>query len=104
MDSHIGLPEYLSEHSKVLIETPARIVAIIVVAVIVRLILHRMINRLARPVENGSVPRILRPLREKRGANAILSSTGLLSERRAQRAATVASRCGTSPAIESRSR
>ncbi|HEY7047535.1 MAG TPA: mechanosensitive ion channel domain-containing protein [Jatrophihabitantaceae bacterium] len=91
MDSHIGLPEYLSEHSKVLIETPARIVAIIVVAVIVRFILHRMINRLARPVENGSVPRILRPLREKRGGNAILLSTGLLSERRAQRAATVAS-------------
>jgi len=33
----------------------------------------------------------LRPLREKRGGNAILQSTGLLSERRTQRAATIAS-------------
>ena len=88
---HIGLPEYLHEHSQVLIEKPIRIVSIIVVALIVRFILHRMINRLARPVESGGVPRILRPLREKRGGNAILASTGFLSDRRAQRAATVAS-------------
>ena len=45
---HIGLPEYLHEHSQVLIEKPIRIVSIIVVALIVRFILHRMINRLAR--------------------------------------------------------
>jgi moderate conductance mechanosensitive channel len=91
VDSHLALPEYLSEHSRVLIEAPARILAIIVVALLLRLILHRMINRLTRPVERGGVPRILRPLREKPGANAILHSTGLLSERRTQRAATIAS-------------
>ena len=91
MDSHIALPKYLHEHSKALIETPARILAIIVVALILRLILHRMINRLARPAERAGLPRILRPLREKRGGNAILESTGLLSERRTQRAATIAS-------------
>ncbi len=91
MDSHLALPQYLSDHSKALIETPARILAIIVVAFIVRWILHRMINRLTRPVERGGLPRILRPLREKPGTNAILQSTGLLSERRTQRAATIAS-------------
>ncbi len=91
MDSHIALPRYLHEHSKVLIETPARILAIIVMALIIRLILHRMINRLARPAERDGLPRVLRPLREKRGTNAILQSTGLLSERRTQRAATIAS-------------
>jgi len=91
VDSHIALPKYLHEHSKALIETPARILAIIVVALILRLILHRMINRLARPAERAGLPRILRPLREKRGGNAILESTGLLSERRTQRAATIAS-------------
>jgi moderate conductance mechanosensitive channel len=91
VDSHLALPEYLHEHSKVLIETPARILGIIVVAFLLRLILHRMINRLARPAERGGLPRILRPLREKPGANAILQSTGLLSERRTQRAATIAS-------------
>jgi len=91
VDRHVALPKYLHEHSKVLIETPARILAIIVVALILRFVLHRMINRLARPVENGGLPRLLRPLREKRGGTAILESTGLLSERRTQRAATIAS-------------
>jgi small conductance mechanosensitive channel len=91
VDNHSGLPKYLHEHSKVLIETPARILAIIVIALLVRLILHRMINRLAGPVKSGGLPRILSPLREKRGGNAILQSTGLLSERRTQRAATIAS-------------
>jgi small-conductance mechanosensitive channel len=91
VDSHLALPQYVEDHSKALIETPLRILAIIVVALIIRLILHRMINRLARPVERGGLPRILRPLREKPGANAILQSTGLLSERRSQRAATIAS-------------
>ena len=91
VNSHLVLPEYVNEHSKALIETPARILAIIIVALIVRWILHRMINRLTRPVERGGLPRILRPLREKPGANAILQSTGLLSERRTQRAAAIAS-------------
>jgi len=91
VDSHLALPKYLHEHSKALIETPARILAIIVVALILRLIVHRMINRLARPAERAGLPRILRPLREKRGGNAILESTGLLSERRTQRAAAIAS-------------
>jgi moderate conductance mechanosensitive channel len=89
--NHLALPEYLHEHGATLIETSARILGIIVVAVLLRWILHRMINRLTRPVERGGLPRILRPLREKPGANAILQSTGLLSERRTQRAATIAS-------------
>jgi small conductance mechanosensitive channel len=91
VDSRVALPKYLHEHSKVLIETPARILAIIVVALILRFVLHRMINRLARPVGTGGVPRMLGPLREKPATAAFLESTGLLSERRAQRAATIAS-------------
>jgi small conductance mechanosensitive channel len=87
----VGLPEFLHEHSIVLIEKPSRILAIIVVAVILRLILHRMINRLVRPVERGGLPRILRPLRDRRGGNAILQSAGLLSERRTQRTSAIAS-------------
>src|SRR6266487_4443470 len=85
------LPHYLHEHSKVLIQTPIRIVLIIIVALIVRAILHRFINRLTRPVGGGAVHRLLRPLREKVDTTALLESAGLLSERRTQRAATVAS-------------
>jgi small-conductance mechanosensitive channel len=87
----LGLPKYVHEHSRVLIEIPIRIVAIILVALIIRAILHRMINRAVRPIHVGDVPRILRPFKERVGNSALLESTGLLSERRTQRAATIGS-------------
>jgi small conductance mechanosensitive channel len=86
-----GLPDWVDKHRHILIYTPIRIVIIVVVALIIRVLLHRAINRLVRPVREGQVPRILRPLRDKAVATAVLGSTGLLSERRAQRAATVGS-------------
>ena len=91
MSAVTRLPHYIHEHSKVLIETPIRILLIIIGALILRAILHRMINRLTRPVHSGALPRLLRPLREKVDTTALLESAGLLSERRTQRAATVAS-------------
>ncbi len=91
MSAPTRLPPFLHEHSKVLIETPIRILLIIIVAVLVRAILHRLINRLTHPVRGGTLPRLLRPLREKVDTTALLESAGLLSERRQQRAATVAS-------------
>ena len=91
MSAVTGLPDYIHDHSKVLIETPIRIVLIIVGALLLRAVLHRMINRLARPARGGAPPRLLRPLREKVDTTALLESAGLLSERRTQRAATVAS-------------
>lgn len=91
MSAVTRLPDYIHEHSKVLIETPIRILLIIIGALILRAILHRMINRLTRPVHGGALPRLLRPLREKVDTTALLESAGLLSERRTQRAATVAS-------------
>jgi moderate conductance mechanosensitive channel len=87
----LALPKYVHEHSRVLIEVPIRIVAIIVVALIIRAILHRMINRAVRPLRTGDMPRILRPFKERVGTSALLESTGLLSERRSQRAATIGS-------------
>ena len=74
-----------------LIEIPIRIVSIIVVSLIMRAILHRMINRVVRPVHVGDVPRILRPFKERVEGSGLLESTGLLSERRSQRAATIGS-------------
>jgi moderate conductance mechanosensitive channel len=86
-----ALPKYVHEHSRVLIEIPIRIAVIIVVALIIRAILHRMIKRAVRPMQVGGVPRILRPFKERVGSSVLLESTGLLSERRAQRAATIGS-------------
>ncbi|MDQ6851413.1 MAG: mechanosensitive ion channel family protein [Actinomycetota bacterium] len=85
------LPSYVSDHSHWLIEVPIRIVVVILVALIVRAVLHRMITRLVRPGHVGEVPRILRPFRERVQNSAFLESTGLLSERRTQRAATIGS-------------
>jgi small conductance mechanosensitive channel len=85
------LPSYVHEHSKWIIEIPVRIIVIILVTLLVRIILHRIINRLVRPVHAGDIPRILRPLAERAHGSSLLESTGLLSERRTQRAATIGS-------------
>jgi small-conductance mechanosensitive channel len=87
----LQLPQYVHQHSKWIIEIPVRILVIIVVALILRYVLLRMINRLVRPVHVGEVPRILRPFAERAERSAFLESTGLLSERREQRAATIGS-------------
>jgi small-conductance mechanosensitive channel len=84
-----GLPKYFHEHSKAFVETPIRVVVIIVVAIVIRALLHRTIERLVRPVEVGKVPRVLSPFRER--GSTLLTNAGLLSERRVQRAATIAS-------------
>jgi small-conductance mechanosensitive channel len=84
-----GLPSYFHEHTKVLVQTPLRIVLIIVVALVLRSLLHRMINRLVRPIEDGAMPKILSPLKER--GDTILATAGLLSQRRRQRAGALGS-------------
>ncbi len=81
---------FFQRHSEVLIETPIRVVAIIVVGLIIRKIAHRTIDRAVRPVR-GETPRLLRPFRERIQHSNFLESSGLLSERRQQRAATLGS-------------
>lgn len=84
-------PEYVDEHSKWIIEVPARILAIILLSLLLRVVLHRMIDRATRPKKRGELPQILRPFQERAQSSALLRDSGLLSERRAQRAATVGS-------------
>jgi small conductance mechanosensitive channel len=86
-----ALPKYVQEHSRWIIEIPVRILVIIIVSIVLRAVLHRAITRLVRPLHIGEVPRILRPFKEHVENSALLGSTGLLSERRAQRAATIGS-------------
>ncbi|HJQ42825.1 MAG TPA: mechanosensitive ion channel domain-containing protein [Jatrophihabitantaceae bacterium] len=86
-----ALPKYVEDHSRWIIEIPVRILVIIVVTLVLRFFLHRLINRLVRPVHIGEVPRILRPFKERAENSALFEATGLMSERRAQRAATVGS-------------
>lgn len=86
-----GLPKFIEDHKDWVIEIPARILVIIVVALIIRSVLRRMIDRLVRPVRGGDVPRILRPFKDRIENSSFLESTGLMSERRAQRATTIGS-------------
>ena len=85
-----ALPKFWHEHSRVLIEIPIRIVAIILVSLIIRAVLKRVIDRAVRPVR-GETPRILRPFKERLEGSSFLESAGLVSERRSQRAATLGS-------------
>jgi moderate conductance mechanosensitive channel len=65
------------------------IILIAVVAAIVRWLVHRAISRVTEGNGDIKVPTILRPLRER--APEALQATGLLSERRRQRARTIGS-------------
>ena len=89
---HALLPKLLRDHSAVLIETPLRILAIVVGALIIRAVVRRLIERIMRPAVDGAhVPQALRPLRDRIQDSGLLESTGLISERRRQRAATLSS-------------
>jgi small conductance mechanosensitive channel len=82
---------YVHDHSQWIIEKPIRILVIIVVAFLIRALLHRAITKAVRPVEVGAVPRILRPFKDRMENSAILEATGIVSARRNQRAATIGS-------------
>jgi small-conductance mechanosensitive channel len=70
-----------------LANAPLRILFILLVTFAVRYVARRTIDRLARGAGNGKTPKLLRPLKE-RAPQAI---GALVSERRQQRAQTIAS-------------
>ena len=72
-----------------LVGTPLRIAAILVGALVLRFLLHRVINGLAARAGSGEPPKRL--LGSRRAARVVVGSTGLFTERRAQRAQTLAS-------------
>ncbi len=75
-----------------LLARPVLIVLIVLAAFLVRYLLHKLINRVTRIDANGldgKVPAILRPFSER--ASAALHATGLISERRRQRAGALGS-------------
>ena len=87
----VKLPQYVHDHSKWIIEIPIRVLVIILISLLVRALLHRSIDKLVRPVTDGEVPAILRPFKERVENSGLFESTGLVSQRRAQRAATLGS-------------
>ena len=81
--------DLLSRYADAVVGTGLRILLIIVLAVLVRLMVHRTINRLTQVTAEGPPPGLLRPLRER--APESWRGTGMLGQRRSQRARTIGS-------------
>jgi small-conductance mechanosensitive channel len=79
--------EWLASSADWLVAKPLTILFILLVAVVIRAVARRLIDRLARANSGGKLPAMLRPLKER--APQALGT--ILSERRAQRAKTIGS-------------
>ncbi len=78
---------WLAESADWLVAKPTAIIVIVLLAVVLRFLIHRVIRRLAHRAAEGTVPGVLA---KGRGGKLIDQST-ILSERRKQRAETMAS-------------
>lgn len=82
---------YLSDNQEILLKRPARILLIILTGLVVRFVLHRIIDRLTKLPESGALPAVFRVLTGNAAGSAILQATAINTERVRQRAATVRS-------------
>jgi small conductance mechanosensitive channel len=84
---------WLAASSEWLLVRPFQIILILVVALLIRWLVHRMIKRFTRTRDSRTAPALLRPLAEKM-PNALIDTSGTsgtLTERRRQRAGTIGS-------------
>src|SRR4051794_41248622 len=81
--------DWLAANADALIATPAKILLIVALAVVVRLLLHRGIRRLTDRTATGAVPTILRPLRNRVPAHRDAGEQ--ITQRRTQRAEAIGS-------------
>ena len=82
--------DWLAANADALIEKPATILLIVVLAAVVRLMLHRGIRRLIDRTATGAVPTVLRPWRN-RARQADRDGLVLSVARRSQRAEAIGS-------------
>jgi moderate conductance mechanosensitive channel len=80
--------QWLGAASDWLIARPLHIAGLIVLAFVLRWVLHKLIDRLTRRAAEGSVPGIIQ---RGKARQSILAGSPLASERRQQRAATMGS-------------
>lgn len=74
-----------------LIHKPIAIAVIVIIALVLRLLIHRSINRLTREPDPTKPPRLLRPLRERAPKVVRGLNDATVRERRNQRAKTIGS-------------
>ena len=86
----IDLHQWLDDHGGTLAAHGTRVLLILVLALVVRGLMHRAVSRIVRTAVQGSVPGMLRPLRD-RTRGTVFEPAALLSARRQQRAETLGS-------------
>lgn len=89
--SRNGLSRFVHDHGDVVVVAPLRVLLIVVVALVVRAVAHRAIDRFINTTADSLVPRALNPLRERIAVAALMENSLLASERRRQRADTIGS-------------
>jgi small-conductance mechanosensitive channel len=82
---------WLSESSFWIFVKPFRILLILLIALLIRWIVHRTISRLVRTSAHAPVPTILRPLRERAPSAPATDANAVVPERRRQRAEAIGS-------------
>nr|WP_245922939.1 mechanosensitive ion channel family protein [Actinoplanes atraurantiacus] len=81
--------QWLASSSYVIIVKPLRIIGIILIALLIRWLLHRAIDRLTHTTTRASMPALLKPLKEKAAQTA--EEGQYIPERRRQRAEAIGS-------------
>ncbi|GAB2596186.1 mechanosensitive ion channel protein MscS [Paractinoplanes abujensis] len=81
--------QWLANSSYVIIVKPLRIIGIILIALLIRWLIHRAIDRLTTSTSRASMPALLKPLKERVSANA--EEGQFIPERRRQRAEAIGS-------------
>ena len=84
------LRHWFDDHASELLTAGGRVLVIVVLALVVRALLHRLVERVVQTAVQGTVPVALRPLRD-RARGTVFEPTSLLSERRRQRTETLGS-------------
>ncbi|MEU8611482.1 mechanosensitive ion channel family protein [Actinoplanes sp. NPDC048791] len=83
--------QWLANSSYVFILKPLRILAIILVAMLIRWLLHRGIRRLTATTSRAAMPALLKPLRERADKQQEAAENTFIPERRRQRAEAIGS-------------
>jgi small-conductance mechanosensitive channel len=81
--------QWLANSSYIVIVKPLRILAIILIAMLIRWLLHRAIRRLTTSTSRAAMPALLKPLKEKTARTA--EDGQFIPERRRQRAEAIGS-------------
>src|ERR1700754_2946009 len=82
---------WAAEGSYYFLVKPLRIIAILLLALVARWLLHKLITRLVRTTSESSVPAILRPLRHRTPTAVTADPAAVVPERRRQRAEAIGS-------------